>query len=448
MAKWTRRRVLRGMLQGSAVSVGMPLLDVFLNGNGLALADGAPIPTRFGTWFWGCGVNASRWFPEKFGENYDIKEELLPLMPFKEKLSVFSGFNCELGGKPNLNHWSGVMATLSGAAPTKGGTGGGEADAPTIDTLVSKAIGGNSRFRSLEIACTGDPGVSYSMPGRGATVNSSEVDPVKLYQRLFGQEFVDPNSAEFTPDPAVMLRKSVLSSVSEDRQALMRSLGAEDRRRMDQFFTSIRDVEQQLSTLLEKPAAAAACAIPAHPDVRELGATWEMASSNHDQLTQLMVMALACNQTRVFNVALSNAASNLRMAGSSVAFHELTHEEHVDERLGYQPESTKFIERSMGAFGRMLAKMDAIKEGDGTLLDHSLVLATSESNYAKLHSIDNLPILVAGSAGGKWRSGQHINGKGSPSSRVGLTIQQALGMSVGSWGTDAMETSNTISEVL
>ena len=96
----------------------------------------------------------------------------------------------------------------------------------------------------------------------------------------------------------------------------------------------------------------------------------------------------------------------------------------------------------------MLKMMDSVKEGDGTLLDHSLVLATSESNYAKIHSLDSLPIMVAGTAGGKWRSGQHIIGKGDPSSRVGLTIQQVLGMSVDSWGAAAMKTSKPISEAI
>ena len=87
-------------------------------------------------------------------------------------------------------------------------------------------------------------------------------------------------------------------------------------------------------------------------------------------------MALACNQTRVFNVALSIAASNLRKAGSAVSFHELTHEEPIDDKLRYQPESTFFMEKSMECFASMLRMLDSVKEGDGTLLDHSLVLAT------------------------------------------------------------------------
>jgi hypothetical protein len=447
MAKWTRRKVLKGMLRGSAVTVALPLLDLFLDGNGEALASGAPIPVRFGTWFWGCGINAARWIPDKVGADYDLKAELLPIAPFKKKATILSGFNCTLGGRPNLMHWSGIMATFSGAAPLKGGTSGGTAEAPTIDCLVSDAIGTGTRFRSLEVACTGEPGVSYSMRA-GSTVNPSEVDPVSLYKRIFGSEFQDPNAGEFKPDPNIMMRKSVLSAVADGRDELMRSVGAADRARLDQYYTSLREMEQQLGLMLEKPAPAEACVIPKAPTKSALGPTWETAFKNHDLLGQLLVMALACNQTRVFNVALSMATSNLRREGSPESFHQLTHEEPVDEKLGYQPRSTFFIENSMEALANMLRMLDSVKEGNGTLLDHSLVLATSESNFAKIHSIDSLPIVVAGSAGGKWKSGQHIAGKGDPSSRVGLTIQQALGMPVGSWGVDAMQTSKPISEVL
>jgi hypothetical protein len=447
MMDWTRRRLLKGMLHGSAVTVALPLLDYFMDNNGEALASGAPIPTRFGTWFWGCGINAARWIPDKVGADYDLKAELTPLGPHKNKVTVLSGFNCILGGKPNLPHWSGVMATFAGAAPTKGGMGSGSTDYPTIDTLVADAIGTSSRFRSLEIACTGNSSVSYSMRA-GSTVNPSEVDPVSLYKRIFGPEFKDPNAAEFKPDPAVMLRQSVLASVKDDRDALLKTVGAADRARVDQYFTSLRQIEQQLGMMLEKPAPAEACVIPKDPGKAELGPTWEVAVKSHELLGQLVVMALACNQTRVFNIALSTAASNLRRSDSPISFHELTHEEPVDEKLGYQPKSTFFMERSMETFASLLKMMDSVKEGAGTLLDHSLVLATSESNYAKIHTIDSLPIMVAGTAGGRWRAGQHIVGKGDPSSRVGLTIQQALGMSVDSWGSGAMQTSRPIGEVL
>ena len=447
MTDWSRRSVLRGAFRGAAATVALPLLNLFLDNNGQALASGAPMPVRFGTWFWGCGVNQARWVPDMMGLGYDLKPELLPLAPYREKVTVLSGFNCLLGSRSNLPHWSGVMATFTGSAPMQGGMGSGSTEYPTLDTLVADAIGKSNRFRSLEIACTGQTSVSYSMRA-GSTVNPSEVDPVRLYQRIFGPGFADPGAADFTPDPSIMLRQSVLSSVKEERAELMRAAGAEDRARIDQYFNSVRELERQLGNMLEPPPPAEACVVPDKPEESEMGPTWGVAVKNHELLTELAVLAIACNQTRVFNVALSTAASNLRRSDSPISFHELTHEEPVDPKLGYQPESTFFIERSMEAFASLLAKLEAVKEGEGTLLDNCLVLATSESNFAKIHSLDSLPIMVAGKGGGKWRSGLHIAGNGDPSSRVGLTIQQALGMPVGNWGTEAMATSKPIGEVL
>ena len=447
MTKLTRRYVLRGLLAGSAVTVALPILECFLDGNGEALASGAPIPTRFGTWFWGCGVDAARWFPDKLGPDYDLKPQLKPIEPYSKKVTVFSGFNCILGGKPPLMHWSGVMGTLSGAAPSKGGVGVGDADAPTIDCLVSDALGNGTRFRSLEVACTGQSSVSYSMRA-GSTVNPSEVDPINLYKRIFGPEFQDPNSGDFKPDPVIMLRQSVLSSIKDERDKLMRTVSANDRARADQYFTTIRDMEQQLGLMLEKPLPAEACSVPKAPAKTELGPVWDMAAKNHSLLAQLVVMALACNQTRVFNLALSSAASNLRKPGVAESFHELTHVEPVDPTLGYQPTAGFFMDRTMETFASFLQIMESVQEGNGTLLDHSLILATSDSNEARVHSIESLPIMVAGTAGGKWRSGLHIAGKGDPCSRVGLTIQQVLGMPVGSWGVGAMQTSRPVSDVI
>jgi hypothetical protein len=271
---------------------------------------------------------------------------------------------------------------------------------------------------------------------------------VSLYKRIFGSEFHDPNAGDFKVDPAIMVRQSVLSSIADERAELIRTVSAADRARADQYFTNVREMEQQLDLMMQKPAPLEACIVPKEPSRTELGPVWDMAAKNHDQMAKLLIMALACNQTRVFNLALSNAASNLRRPGTAMSFHELTHEEPVDEALGYQPQANFFMDKSMEMFASFLQMMDGVKEGNGTLLDHSLVLATSDSNEARVHSIESLPIIVAGSAGGKWQSGQHINGKGDPSSRVGLTIQQVLGMPIGTWGLGAMQTSRPITEVI
>lgn len=447
MSRFDRRNVLKGMLNGAAVTVALPVLDFLLDGNGEAMAaTGAPIPTRFGTWFWACGINASRFYPDKVGRDFEFKAETMALAPMKEKVTIFSGYNVILDGQPNLTHWSGVMGALTGTTPAKGGNGVGTSLASTLDCLVADHISAGTRFKSLQVACTGQSNVSYSMRA-GNTVNPSEVDPVSLYKRLFGPEFQDPNAGTFKPDPNVMLQQSVLSSVKGNRDDLMKVVGASDRARLDQYYTSVREMEQQLAVQLQPPARADACIVPKAPAEVAPGTTWEDAIKMHEQLTDLMVMALACNQTRVFHLALSTAVSNLRKAGQSVALHELTHEEPIDAKLGYQIEATYFLERCMGVFASLLKKMDAVKEGNGTLLDHSLILALSESNLAKLHTLESLPLIVAGGAGGKWKPGQHINGKGDTTSRVGLTIQQAMGLPVGSWGTGANATSRPISEV-
>src|SRR5262245_48122955 len=117
-----RRTFLRGMINGAAVCVGLPFLDRFLNGNGTAFADGAMLPVRFGTYFWGLGLTdtptgGTRWVPSKTGRDYEIMPELESLKPVKDKVSVFSGFRAIGDGRPNLVHWSGHASILSGVAP-------------------------------------------------------------------------------------------------------------------------------------------------------------------------------------------------------------------------------------------------------------------------------------------------------------------------------------------
>jgi hypothetical protein len=131
-----------------------------------------------------------------------------------------------------------------------------------------------------------------------------------------------------------------------------------------------------------------------------------------------------------------------------VTHHQLTHEEPIDEKLGYQPEATFFVDRIMEGFLTMLTALDSVKEGDGTLLDHTLLLAHSECSYAKVHSLETLPMFIAGRAGGKIKSGLHIEGNGDSVTRVGLTIQQALGLPLNKWGTGSMETSKTVGEIM
>jgi hypothetical protein len=439
-----RRRALKGMLGGAAVTVGVPLLDIFLDTKGQALAaTGGQVPVRFGTWFWGLGVNPSRWFPSKVGADYDLKPELAPIAAYKHKINVLGGFNVPLDGAPNLPHRSGGVAVRTGRAMNadRGLPGA------SFDIAIGDKVGTRSRFRSLEISSSGDPRNSLSGRG-GGNLNPSEVSPAALYQRIFGTGFQDPNSGTFTPDPAVMARRSVLSGVTEQRQALEKSVGAADRQKLDQYFTSVRQLEKQLEVQLTRPEPLEACVVPSSVADRAVNAEIENVIENHELMTDLLVFALACDQTRVFNMMFNNGASSLTRIGSTITHHQLTHEEVLDTRLGYQPEATYYLTKIMEAWVYFVAALDKVQEGDRTLLDNTLVFAHSETEFAKFHTIDNLPMMTAGSAGGAVKTGVYVNGAGSAISRVGLTLQQAMGVPIDRWGSKSLETRKSISEIL
>ena len=165
-------------------------------------------------------------------------------------------------------------------------------------------------------------------------------------------------------------------------------------------------------------------------------------------MTELLVMALACDNTRVFNMNFNNGASSLTRVGSTITHHQLTHEEPLDNRLGYQPDATWFVNRIMEGWANFVAALDAVKEGDRTLLDNTLVFAHSETEFAKFHTIDNIPMMTAGSAGGRIKTGIHIRGEGTPVSRVGLTLQQVMGVSVDKWGSGSLESNKSIGDLL
>lgn len=440
----SRRSALRGMLNGAAVAVGVPLLDAFLDGNGQALAaTGKPVPIRFGTWFWGLGVNPNRWFPSAPGKDYDLKPELAPIAPLRHKINVFGNFNVPLDGAPNLPHSSGGPAIRTGRALTAERGLPGE----SFDVTIGDLIGSRSRFRSLETSSTGDPRNSLSGRG-GGNLNPSEGSPAALYQRIFGTGFKDPNASEFTPDPLVMARRSVLSGVSEQRKALEAAVGAADRQKLDQYFTSVRQLENQLEVELTKPEPLRACGIPKAIADRPVNAEIENVMVNHQLLTDLLVMAMACDQTRVVNMMFNNGASSLTRIGSTITHHQLTHEEVLDNRLGYQPSATYFLTKIMEAWVYFVSALDKVQEGDRTLLDNSLIFAHSETEFAKFHTIDNIPMMTAGSAGGRMKTGIYVDGEGTPVSRVGLTLQQIMGVSVDRWGSKSMETSKSLGEIV
>jgi hypothetical protein len=431
------------MLNGSAVTIALPFLDCFLNENGTALASGAPIPQRFGTWSWGLGMSEAIFVPKKTGANFDLPPEIASLAPVQEHINLFTNFHVFKDAAPNLCHHSGWVILRSGIAPMTPENRPGE----TIDVTVARKLGNETRFRSLSATATGDVRDSFSYEN-GNSVNAPEWSPLRFYQRLFGTDFQDPNATEFKPDPRVMIRKSSLSSVLDETRALNKELGNEDRARLDQYFTGLRDLERRFDLQLKKPDPREACIVTDRPEDLPSGLDAYLVSKRHRMMTDLMLMAIACDQTRIFNMFYASAFSATTKPGYDKPHHTATHEEAVDESLQCQPNVSWYTRRAMEEWGYYVQALADFKEGDGSLLDNSLIYATTDQSFAKIHGIEGIPMFTAGRAGGKIKTGLHIDGGGTPGCRLGYTAMQLMGVDVPSWGDKSNNTSKEIGEIL
>ena len=444
MTGLNRRRVLRGILNGGAVTVGLPLLDCFLNGNGTALADGKPMPVRFGTWFWGCGMNKAIFVPKKTGANFELPEEVESLKPVRQYINMYTGFDVYKDANPPLCHTSGWIALRSGSMPATRIDRPGE----TIDVTVANKIGRTTRFRSLSATATGDIRDSFNYENVNTPV-TPEWSPIQFYTRVFGPDFQDPNAPSFTPNRVTMVRKSVLSGVLDSTAQLSKTVGAADKVRLDQYFTGLRELEHQLDAQLTKPDPIASCVAPKGPgEVVTANLDAALVGKRHNMMTDIFVMAVACDQTRVINMTYANSFPATARPGYDKPHHSATHEEPVDEALGYQPNVSWYTRRSMESWSYFVQAFTKIKEGDGTLLDNMLLFANSDQSFAKVHGMDGIPMFTAGRAGGKMKGGVHVAGATTPGARVGYTIQKVLGIDIDSWGTQSNTTSKEIGEVL
>jgi len=159
-------------------------------------------------------------------------------------------------------------------------------------------------------------------------------------------------------------------------------------------------------------------------------------------------MAIACDQTRVFNMNYSSASANTTKAGYEKPHHTCTHEEPIDQAIGYQPNASWFLRRSMESWAYFVEAFSKVKEGDGTLLDNMLIYASSDTAWARIHSLDGIPLFTAGRAGGRIKAGLHVDGAGGPGARVGYTALKTFGLDAASWGTKSNTTSKEIGEIL
>lgn len=435
--KLDRRTMLRGLLGGAAVAIGLPALEIFLNDSGTAHAGDSSFPKRFGIFFWGNGNLPDRWVPGGTGPDWELTEQLAPLAAVKEHITVVSGMKVNTGN--SVPHGSGPVGMLSGAPFPPGDES--TFALPSIDQVIAAAIGGETRFRSLELGVQpGGQGFSYNGPH---SVNPPETSPAALFNRLFGPGFVLPGT-NATPDPRLDLRRSVLDVVKDDAERLQGRLGSSDKARLEQHLEGVRGLEKQIQKMQENPPSLKACAIPgepapAYPDVDGRPPLSEISRVMSD----ILVMALACDQTRVFSDWFSTPVNNMLYPSATAGHHQLTHDEPDP-----QPQVHSIVLYTMTELAYLIGALAAVTEGEGTLLEHTGLLVTSDVSYGRAHSIEDYPILIAGSANGALKKGIHYRSPASENtSKVLLTLARAMGLSLDSYGEGSGQVTSSLSAI-
>ena len=434
-----RRTILRGLLGGAVVAIGLPPLERFLNSNGTAYAAGGDdgFPKRFGLFFWGNGILPDRWTPTGKGTEWQLSDQLAPLEKVKGKVTIVTG--TKLGVPNSEPHGAGAAGLLTGMPLVQQGantTFGG----PSIDQLIAGIIGNETRFRSLEFGAAPEAGYSFNGPN---SQNPPESSPYALFQRIFGPGFTMPGD---TPkiDPTLGLRQSVLDAVSADITRLQADVGAADKQRLDAHFEGIRLLEKRLVKLQEAPPKLDACKVPLVPELSypDIEGRPQLQLKNQ-VFSEMMAYALACDQTRVFSNWFTHPVNNLLFTDASTGHHELTHNEPTP-----QPEVHKITVQIIQALATQIAALDAVQEGAGTLLDHMVVLGASECGLAKTHSMEEMPIVIAGGAGGKLKTGLHYRSEGGENtSKVLLSLCRSVGADLAKFGAEGGEAKDGLAAI-
>lgn len=165
-------------------------------------------------------------------------------------------------------------------------------------------------------------------------------------------------------------------------------------------------------------------------------------------MTDILVAALSCDQTRVFNMGYSESFAATTRKTVPNSHHSVTHEEHLNKQ-GYQAMHSWFIRRAMDEWAYFVGALASVREGDRTLLDNALVFAHSDHEQARVHSLDGIPMMTAGRAGGRMKSGVHVAaGAEDVGTQIGLTVMRAMGLQKSEWGFGSMKTSKVVGEVL
>jgi hypothetical protein len=409
------------------VTVALPLLDSMVPA-ATALSQTAARPrTRLGAIYFPHGAIMPKWTPAADGAGFELTDILQPVKPFYNQINVVSGLRHALayGSGATANHNRSAAAFLSGAFAEVGAQ---PSLGITVDQIAAQQIGQDTPLPSLELtieepslncgdglSCSYRDTISWQGPHAPLPMQNN---PQVVFERLFG----DGNTAEqrrARREQSI----SLLDSVMGEAQALQRKLPATDRSRLDQYLTDVREIErrvqragQQLSDDLPIPAAPTG--VPR--DVEE----------HITLMYDLQALAWQAEITRVSTFLMCKELSTATYPRSGIrdAFHTLSHHSNVQDNINrFSVLNTYHV----GLFARFLEKLKSTPDGDGTLLDHSLVLYGSGMSDGNQHNHTDLPILLAGGASGRLAGGRHIRQpKNTPMANLLVGMLDRLGVPV------------------
>lgn len=423
----------RAVIQGLGVSLSLPWLEAMGPLNAWAeSADPATVaPNRMAFLYVPNGKHMPDWTPKQAGPNFDLPPILQPLTSVKHQLMVLSGLASDKAnpyGDGGGGHARALSAFLTGAHPNK--TDGTDIRVGTsVDQVAAARIGEKTRLSSLEIgtepgAMAGNCDSGYScvysstMSWRSATQPlPKEVNPKLVFERLFG------SSADPSKKKRDARRKSILDYVREDSKSFANRLAKNDVRKLDEYFTAIRDIEQRMERAEKLPPVQA----PDYPAPSGIPAAYE----EHIRLMcDLMVLAFQADVTRVATFVLANEASNkpYPFIDVSEGHHDLSHhggdaakQEKIRKINGFHTKQLAYL----------LERMQEIQEGDGTLLDHSMIAYGSGIHDGNAHDHEDLPILLAGGGCGTLSPGRHVRfQQDTPLSNLWLSMLNRMDVTV------------------
>jgi hypothetical protein len=395
-----------------------------------ATATGAPLRTAFV--FFPNGAIPSAWWPKQDGDDYPLSRTLKPLESNKGVVQVLGGLNHRTadGGPDGAgDHARGGGTFLTGVRLKKSATD--IRAGVSIDQLIARQVGHLTRFPSLELACesgrkTGacDSGyscayqynLSWSSP---TTPMPPESDPRLVFERLFGAGA--PGERAGNLRRRRQEQRSILDFVVDDARSMQRRLGVDDRGKLDQYLTGVREVEARIEQAerlgdAEDPGVATPAGIP----------------TDYAEYIQLMfdvlILAFQTDSTRVATMLLAHDGSNRSFdhIGISEGHHDLTHHQNRPDRIEKVADIDAWY---VGQFSRFLDKLRQAKDVDGnSLLSNSMIVYGSGNADGNRHTHDNLPLLLAGSGGGTLKPGRFIKHGSKPATNLFLSMTDRLGI--------------------